>query len=105
MSDARDDVYRLAALLADLDRVLNPLPRSGGGGCRVEPPIPPPLPTSGGAAGPRGLEGAHGATARGAPRVDASGEAIARRASDATRRREGAPAHAPAAREPAAERA
>jgi hypothetical protein len=44
MSDARDDVYRLAALLADLDRVINPLPRGPVGGFLVEPSIPPPLP-------------------------------------------------------------
>ncbi len=57
-SDARDDFFRLAALLADLDRLLNPLPHGPVGGFGIGPPIPPPLPP---VAGPSSDGGPHGA--------------------------------------------
>jgi hypothetical protein len=42
--DPRDDLYLVAALLADLDRVLNPLPLEERGDLAATPMIPPPLP-------------------------------------------------------------
>lgn len=59
MNDARADVHLLAGLLADLDRVLNPLPPDGSSDYTVEPPIPPPLPSAvpGGAGEPDGSSG------------------------------------------------
>lgn len=44
MSDPRDDVYAVAALLTELDRVLHPLERGEGGDFKVDPPLPPSLP-------------------------------------------------------------
>ena len=44
MSEPREDMYRLAGLLAELDRVLNPLAGGEGGEYRIEPTVPPPLP-------------------------------------------------------------
>ncbi|CAM3931788.1 hypothetical protein COSO111634_29270 [Corallococcus soli] len=45
MSEPRDDVYAVAALLTELDRVLHPLARGEGGDFKVDPPLPPSLPT------------------------------------------------------------
>ncbi|RYZ15804.1 MAG: hypothetical protein EOO70_05985, partial [Myxococcaceae bacterium] len=47
MSEARDDLFAVAALLAELDRVLNPLERGERGDFKVDPPLPPSLPTPG----------------------------------------------------------
>lgn len=44
MSDPREDLYIVAALLADLDRVLNPLPVEEYGSIVAAPALPPPLP-------------------------------------------------------------
>ncbi len=49
--DRRDDLYCLATLLAEIDRVLHPLDRAGLGGARIQPSIPPPLPPTGAAGG------------------------------------------------------
>lgn len=45
--EGRQDLYRLAALLSDLQRILNPLPRGGMGDFQVEMVPPPPLPPTG----------------------------------------------------------
>lgn len=47
MADPREDVYVLAAVLADLDRVLHPLPLEMGDGVRVNPGFNPLLPEAG----------------------------------------------------------
>lgn len=47
MSEARDDLFAVAALLTELDRVLHPLERGERGDFRVDPPLPPSLPTPG----------------------------------------------------------
>lgn len=47
MSDAREDLFAVAALLAELDRVLHPLERGEHGDFKVDPPLPPSLPTPG----------------------------------------------------------
>lgn len=47
MSEARDDLFAVAALLAELDRVLHPLERGEAGDFKVDPPLPPSLPTPG----------------------------------------------------------
>lgn len=47
MSEARDDLFAVAALLAELDRVLHPLERGERGDFKVDPPLPPSLPTPG----------------------------------------------------------
>lgn len=45
MSDPRDDIFAVAAMLTELDRVLHPLERGEAGSFKVDPPLPPPLPT------------------------------------------------------------
>jgi hypothetical protein len=44
---AREDIYRLVALVTELDRVLHPVPVAGNGEYFVEPNPPPPLPPTG----------------------------------------------------------
>src|SRR5690606_1804276 len=44
----RDDVYTVASLLAELDRVLHPLQRGSRGQVRIAPSFPPALPGAGG---------------------------------------------------------
>lgn len=50
--DPRADVYTLAALLSELDRVLHPLLRGARGRVRLGPTFPPPLPSYDGSASP-----------------------------------------------------
>jgi hypothetical protein len=59
MTTARDDLYAVLALLADLDRVLNPLASDEQGEFSSTPAIPPPLPPAspGPAAGAAGGAG------------------------------------------------
>lgn len=66
-TDPRDDLYRLATLLAEIDRVLHPLDRAGLGKARVAPAIPPPLPPTG-VPGPTPGGAPSGPTRRGAAR-------------------------------------
>jgi hypothetical protein len=47
--ESRDDLYRLAALLSELGRILDPLPRGSVGDYQVEMLPPPPLPPTGAA--------------------------------------------------------
>ncbi len=47
MSDARQDIFEVLALLADLDKVAHPLARPSRGDFRVDPTVPPPLPPTG----------------------------------------------------------
>jgi len=77
--DARDDVFRVAGLLAELDRVLNPLPLGEQGDFDVEPPLPPSLPPSGGGGREASGRGA-GASAAVAPTPRAAAAAGAVRA-------------------------
>ena len=48
---AREDLYRLAALLAEIERVMDPLAASDSTEFRVDPMPPPPLPPTGTAGG------------------------------------------------------
>jgi hypothetical protein len=70
--DPREDVYTLAALLSELDRVLHPLLRGARGRVRSAPSFPPPLPTLGGPTGPL-----QGPIMRGATRGEPPGRARA----------------------------
>lgn len=71
MSDAaRDDLYAVAALLSELDRVLNPLALEESGDFAATPAVPPPLP-------PVAPKGGSGTPNRG-------GEASSRRSQTAT---------------------
>lgn len=62
---ARDDIYRLATLLAELERIMDPLTEGEGTDYRVDPTMPPPLPPTGSAGG-GGLGSGSGAAARSA---------------------------------------
>ena len=58
-SDPREEVYLLAALLSEIERLLHPLPRGMRGQVRSEMIFPPPLPSP---TGPAGASGAMGST-------------------------------------------
>ncbi|HND28841.1 MAG TPA: hypothetical protein PLA94_02545, partial [Myxococcota bacterium] len=45
MSRAREDLYRVLAMLGELDRLLHPLPPEDSGNWSSEPSYPPPVPT------------------------------------------------------------
>ena len=86
-ADPRDDIYQVAALLAELDRVLSPLALEQRGELVSTPAMPPPLPpvaprgapprSSGPAAPPRRMLGA-------AAPATSSGRTAPARATDAT---------------------
>lgn len=44
LTKARADLYRVLALLSELDRIVDPVPRGEVGVFRVQPHIPPSLP-------------------------------------------------------------
>jgi hypothetical protein len=83
----RDDLYRLAALLSDLDRILNPLPRHEGGEYQVVPNPPPPLPPTGPYGAPTGATGT-AAPARSAGEWRAQSPAMPRTSQTTSRRGE-----------------
>ena len=96
MSDPRDDIFAVAAMLTELDRVLHPLERGEGGSFKVDPPLPPPLPTP--TSQGRGGEG--GRSAKAAPLASAPRSALPSAPRNAMPKRVPATVHPVQARAP-----